>query len=246
MARQSRRPLILVTRPEPQASRFAAELGRQVGPEGILLSPVLGPVYLPVQVPPRAFTALVLTSETGAEAARRISAAGQTLPDLAYCVGTRTAAVARQAGFRVLSAAGDAAALVSFIQSQHRGGLLLYLHGRDTRGQVAEKLNLAGIETVALLCYAQEALPLTDQAIQAIRRDQPVVLPLFSPRSAEILVRQWAELGAKARPWVVALSPAVADLARGLNPERLIIAAHPDGASLLAALVPLVVAGGGS
>lgn len=231
MAAQSRPP-ILITRPEPQASRFARLLRAQDWVGRVHVSPLIEARDLPLQRPEGRFQGLILTSETAARAAGRLTG----LPSLAWCVGDRTAQVARALGFQAVSARGDADALVARILAERQPGPLLYLHGRDTRGNVAERLNSAGTETYSALIYAQEPRPLTPRAGRLIRGSDPLVLPVFSPRTAELLVAEWRRLGGRAPAHVVALSPAVARVAAPLPAAEVTLADRPDGESLLSAL----------
>lgn len=239
MAAQSRTlPAILLTRPEEQSRRFAAALGP--GAAGrIVISPLMAPRFSAPVLGPGGFEALVLTSQAGAEAARRISAAGQALPARAYCVGDSTAAAATAAGFEAISARGDAAALVALLLARRVPGPLLHLCGRDTAGAVAETLQAGGIPTVALLCYEQVAVPLSPSAITLLSGTKPVVVPLFSPRSAR-LFRAAAPAGPEAAPLLVAaMSAAVAAALPPLEPLRLVIAAEPTAAAMVAAVAAL-------
>ena len=144
------------------------------------------PEYLSPDLPQRDFAAVVLTSETGAEAARRISAAGCRLPKRAYCVGDRTALVAKAAGFQVQSAGADADALVALILSERSAGPLLFLRGQEVAGNIENSLNTAGTETLSSIVYAQFRQPLSGQAMHLLRGDTPVIVPLFSPRTTRI------------------------------------------------------------
>jgi uroporphyrinogen-III synthase len=196
------------------------------------VSPILEPVYLSPLLPDLRFRAVILTSEAAALAARNLSG----LPKLAWCVGDRTATVARRVGFDAHSANGDASDLFAAILMAAQPGPLLYLHGRETRGGFVQDLISAGIETHSVLAYEQNPRPLTPAALRLIRKTGPVILPIFSPRSAALLVTEWQEADAKAAPHVIALSQSVADSAAALHPASLTIAARPDGDSLLAAI----------
>lgn len=247
MATQSRAKTLLLTRPEPQAARFARRLAQEFGDTlRVVVSPLMQPRFLHPVLLPRSYAALVLTSETGVEAARRISAAGRALPRQALCVGDRTAKVAVACGFDAISAQGDADALVSLILSQRLAGPLLFLHGTETRGDVAKRLNSAGIETDSAVVYDQMAVSLTSEAIACLTSPDPVLLPLFSPRTAQLFVTEAGKAGRIAPLWLAALSPAVADAAAGLSIDRLEIAATPDADALVAAVHALLVAGGSS
>lgn len=247
MATQSRAKTLLLTRPEPQASRFAALAALRLGADlRIVVSPLMAPRFLAPDLPDRAFAALVLTSETGADAARRISAAGGRLPSRAICVGDRTAQVAQAAGFQAVSAQGDAAALVRFILDRAQAGPLLYLHGKDSRGDVAGLLNSGGIETVSAIVYDQIEAFLTDEAKAVLAQPDPVLLPLFSPRTARLFAAGIAQINHRAPLWVAALSRAVAAEAQVLAPEKLEIAGNPDADAVLVALDKLLRSGQGS
>ena len=166
------------------------------------------------------------------------------LPDLAFCVGDRTAWVARQMGFATVSAKGDAAALVDLILSQPKSPLL-HLCGREVRGDLAGPLSSHGIEVQDLMVYAQEEQPLSEEAAALLRHTQPVLMPIFSPRTARLLQAECHRVGAKAPVLVIAMSAAVAEAATGLSHTPPQVAAYPDGESMLAAVVDAWVAGQG-
>ena len=235
MTPQSRALPVILTRPAAQGDRFAADLrarfGHQVAP---ILSPLLAPVFLPVELPAGPFRAILLTSETGAQAAARLSG----LPRLAWCVGDRTAAAARALGFDARSAAGDADALVAAVLASGDAGPFLHLRGRDSRGDVAARLTAAGMPTRDLVVYVQEPQPLNDQALAYLAGAEPVIVPLFSPRTAQL----FAATAPKAPLYIAALSPTVAQALGQLPRQMLSVADRPDAAALLQALVPLIKA----
>ena len=231
MARQSH-PIILLTRAEAQSQSFADQIG------GALISPLMRPEFLSPALPPGDFAAVVLTSQTGAEAAGRISAAGGSLPKRAFCVGDRTAAAAQAAGFEMSSAAGNADDLLAHIISAAPEGRLLLLQGQDSVGDLGNRLNSAGIETVSQIIYRQIAQTLTDEAIAVLRGPATVILPIFSPRSARLLAIELRRIAAKAPVLVAALSPAVAE-AFEFPTVFTEIAARPDNAAMLRAVQTL-------
>jgi uroporphyrinogen-III synthase len=238
MARQSRALSILLTRPLAQGDRFAAALKEAFGESvRVVVSPLLAPEFFTPSLTGAKYGAVILTSETGAEAARRILATGQTLPRRAWCVGDRTAEAARAAGFDALSAQGDAEALIAAIKAADEGGPFLHLRGREARGAIAQTLNSAGIETQEAICYAQEAQPLTPAARDLLGQTGAVIVPLFSPRTAQLFADALGESTPPSAPLLlVCLSPAVAEAAQSLPAERCILASHPDAASMLEAI----------
>ena len=234
MARQSRHPPVLLTRPLPQGARFAAMLRDRFGPGlRIVASPLLAPALRPGPPPPGPFAAVILTSETGARAAARWR---DGLPRLAWCVGDRTAEVAAEGGFRARSAAGDADALVAAILADPPPGPVLHLRGGDSRGDVAARLAAAGLPARDLVVYDQRAQPLTDEAAALLTGAAPVLAPLFSPRTAARLAAERDRLALPAPLVLVALSAAVAGAAPPRAGDRAILAARPDAAAMLEAV----------
>lgn len=225
---------VLLTRPETQGARFASMLAEHFGSSlRTIATPLLQPRFIQPVLPDRLFRALILTSETGVAAARRISADHPGLPTLAFCVGETTAEKARAAGFRAQSADGDAEALIRLILSSCDEGPLLHLHGRDTRGNIADTLTSKGLETISAITYAQDPLQLSDEAAGVLCQSGPVLVPLFSPRTAAIFGDRVSELALKATLSVLALSPAVAAAIPSTLAKNVLISAKPTAAAML-------------
>jgi uroporphyrinogen-III synthase len=236
MVRQSRAspaPLVILTRPAGQGAEFAAQVARVFGADRVIVSPLMVTQYLPIVPRPAGFSALVLTSPAAVEAIRRDP---QLLPALAYCVGARTAAEARALGLIAQSADGTAEDLLRLVTRAHDRGRVLYLHGQDIRVDLAAALNSAGIETVSALAYRQVPAPLSDSARAALAGDEPLLLPVFSPRSAQILLAEIAGIHVRAPLHFVAISPAAAAPLRQNPACGLTIASTPDAAGVLDAM----------
>lgn len=238
MARQSRAPTILLTRPAGQSARFAEALRQALPAVQIVESPLMSPEFLHPALPAGPWQALVLTSETAAEAARRIVAEGHDLPREAFCVGDRSAAAARAAGFAPLSAAGDAADLLALIRNAAPQGRLLYLRGREVAADVEQHLEKSGICVDSLIVYAQQEQALNSQAIQLFHGDGRVIAPVFSPRSARLLASS-IPADRKAQLFVAAISQNAATAAEATGADRLVIAEHPDSPAMLRAVIAL-------
>lgn len=241
MARQSRAPVVLLTRPAPQSQRFAQALQARLPSVQVIVSPLMQTEWLHPPLPDRPFHALILTSETGAEAAGRLRATGTPLPATAFCVGPRTTEAARAAGFAAISADGDVHALAALIRAAHPQGPLLHIRGEDVAGNLTETLTNSGIETHSVTLYAQRPCPLSPAARTLLQAEGPVLVPLFSPRSAQILA-QALPADVKAPLWIAAISPAAATEAQALTPARLTIAPHPDGGNMLHTVLQMLSA----
>ncbi len=241
MARQSRAPVVLLTRPAPQSQRFAQALQARLPSVQVVVSPLMQTEWLHPPLPDRPFHALILTSETGAEAAGHLRAASIPLPETAFCVGPRTTDTARAAGFAAISADGDVHALAALIRAAQPQGPLLHIRGEDVAGNLAETLTNGGIETHSAILYAQRPCPLSPAALTLLQAADPVLVPLFSPRSAQILA-QALPADAKAPLWIAAISPAAATEAQALSPARLAVAPHPDGGNMLQTVLQMLSA----
>lgn len=238
MAIQSCTPAIVLTRPAPQSQRFARDLSARLGNIRVVISPLMKTVRLRPDILLLPYKAVIFTSETGVQAAAELPVA---LPKTAFCVGTRTATAAQQAGFEAQSADGDVVALARMIREHVPTGPLLHLRGRDAAGDLAEVLTKGGIEMHSAVVYTQEPQPLNAEALALFAQSDPVILPLFSPRSA-LLLSQALPKPLTSPLWVIAISQNAADAAQSLSPKRMVIAARPDGENMLQAVTEVVQA----
>lgn len=181
-------PAVLITRPEPAGRRFAARIA------GLGLRCVVAPLQRIVPVPHDARAlktakGLVFTSENA------VPFAGPGAGRPAFCVGPRTAERARAAGFVVTEGPGDAAGLMPMLQDLGPGWV--HPHG----AHLAARLPMPGV-----VVYDQQALPLPAEGMALLQGSAPVILPLFSPRSAGLAAG--AARDAAAPLWIAPISPA--------------------------------------
>ena len=228
---------VLLTRPHEQSLAFAAVLDSRFGDRlRCIVAPLMAPRFLSPQMPEGHFDAVIFTSLSAVDAARRLNA---PLPTRAFCVGARTAEAARAAGFVATSAEGDAGDLVAAILSDPPKGRLLHLRGQDSTGDVAERLTAHGITTIPVILYRQDPQPLTADATSLLQNPAPVILPIFSPRSAELLATA-LPAPSRARLHIAAMSASVAKAAAVLPHAALVIARQPDADSMLDAVGTLL------
>ncbi len=231
-------PALLLTRPRAEAESFLADLRRQAALGPVVISPLMRIVPVAAAVDPAGLAAVIFTSVNGV----RCGSARTGLPGLrAYCVGRRTTRAAQAAGFDAEMAGETAEQLLATLGRVRPAGRLLHLRGRHARGAVADRLAALGLRAEEVVVYDQQACDFTHEAHVLLDGERPVVLPLFSPRSAELVARQPR---ARAPLWIVALSPAVARAAAPLGAARLVIAARPERAAICAAVAGVL--GGGS
>ncbi len=164
---------------------------------------------------------LVFSSANGVNAAALLNV-DRSLP--AYCVGPATTQAAQNAGWDAQMRGATAQELVANLLKFKPRIPLLHLRGEHSRGNVAERLTESGLTTREQPIYRQQLLPLSDEASQAAEDNQPIIAPLFSPRTA----RHFADVWAGSAPlWLAAISEAAAEPLKTLRFERLKIADEP-------------------
>lgn len=212
------RPILLLTRPGDDSERTAARIGADV-----IVAPILQ--IVPVDHDGAALAqapGLVFTS------AHAVASAGPGRGRPAICVGERTGQVARDAGFAVIQGAGTADSLVPLIAASPVP--LVHPHGRH----LAQRLAVPGV-----VVYDQRPQPLTARARAALMGARPVVVPVYSPRSARLLAGMAA--GARAPLWLVAISDAAA-AAWTAPAARRAVADQPSGRAMDAAIRAMLAA----
>ena len=181
LAGSEHRPII-ITRPQRAAERTAEKL-RAAGADGgrIVISPL-------VEIAPTAAVsgldrgrAAVFTSENG------VLAAPMPPPGItAWCVGNRTASAARRRGYSAKAASGNAESLIDLLRQFRPEEPLIWLRGRHFAVDMESRLIALGLQVESAVVYDQAALKLSPEALDLLR-SAACVLPLFSPRTAEIL-----------------------------------------------------------
>jgi uroporphyrinogen-III synthase len=232
-------PTLLLTRPVAQSMRCAQSARAQLPLGQVIVAPVIDIVHRGIAIDASSYAGLIFTSVNGVDA---FAASSAIRARPVWCVGTRTAAAAQTAGFvQITSAAeggGDAEALIALLRDTSPATPLLHLRGGHARGDLAPRLSAAGLPCDAAIIYDQVACPLTEEALAALNGAAPVLIPLFSPRSATLC----AEAASKARAplYPVAISGAAARAWQALRPEAPIVAQRPDSAAMLDALSGIV------
>ncbi len=236
----SARPSLLLTRPKAQSLRFADAFRARFGAGWpVVISPLTELVFLSPELPQGRDQTLIFTSETGIAAFVQLT---ERRDMTVFCVGPRTAQAARDAGLSdVRTGASDAAALTAGIIDSGHVGPFLHIRGAHVAGDVAGILTSAGIRAAEAIAYDQPPLAMTPQAKDLIAAHDPVLLPLFSPRAAELVRLTTIETGD--RLLIAAISAGVAGIAEELGPLHMVIASRPDAPAMLDALGDLIERG---
>ena len=223
-------PTILLTRPQAQSEQFAAALRDRELRNVIVISPLLE--ILPTGNGEKldSFEEAIFTSRN---ALYFVPAAQKR----AWCVGDKTAEKARALGWDAVSADGNVDDLAAAIVAANPAAPLMHFHGEHSRGNLAKRLNQARIETHSCVVYTQKLLPLSEEAMALLSGTQPVIVPLFSPRSAGNFAKQ----GPYNAPLLgVAMSQAVIQEMHNFDAERVVMASKPTAEAMLECIESLI------
>ncbi len=231
---------VLVTRPEPDASRLAAELAA-MGLE-VSVDPLLGiEPCLPGGLSVAGIGGLVVTSRNALKAFSEHPSLPNARGLPLYVVGPATARLARDLGFStVIEGAATARELAPVITARHDRALgpLLQLRGDHVAFDLGSALSEAGIELREVTAYrsmaATELRPETRQLLADGRLNLVLVM---SPRTAEAWVRLVTAAGldrAASRPRYVCMSEAVARPLAALGAVATAVPARPNSQEMLA------------
>ncbi len=196
----------------------------------MVLSPLMRIEPCGTQPAPEGIAALIFTSRNGVQAFARKSRR-RDIP--CYTVGDATAALARAEGLDATSCSGDADRLVARMLADGVKGPCLHIRGEHGVGNIAARLTAGGIETTEAVLYRQVAQPLNAAALALLQREAPVIIPLFSPRTARLIS---VGFEGDAPKFVVAMSPAVAKAVDDARLQGVIVADAPDAAGMVEAI----------
>lgn len=233
---------LIVTRPEPDASRTAAAL-RARG-HNVDLVPLLHIAPEPAaELGEGPFGGIVITSANAARAIEAHPARTDFLALPVFAVGRRSADAARAAGFRdVTSADGDAGDLVRLVAARATRALpLLWLAGEDRAADLEALLAAKGITVRTVVVYRAVAATAFPPAVrEALAADAIDGVLHYSPRSAAVFGAIAIAAGIDLKSLQTRHFCLSAEIAEALAPEGLpgvAVASEPDEAALFA-LIP--------
>ena len=231
---------LLLTRPHDQAFRFSKNLVRLgITSKNILVDPITKIEGVDVLYNFSSVRGLLITS---ANAVAYLPAAlvGSKLPT--FCVGEATTRAALKQGLMAQHLAGTAQDLYNVLSGRFLEGPLLHLRGTYTTLDFEAYFRDTPIEVQNLIIYQQIAQDLRPETYTLLRGTVPIVLPIFSPRSAGLLCGldlNWA------LHTCVAISEAVGTLCRTAGFGQVLVSPEPSAGSLLSTLTPLFIEKGG-
>ena len=177
-------------------------------------------------------SSFVVTSQNGA---RRLPETQEGI--VVFCVGDRTAQIASELGYVTKSAKGDVDDLLSLINRRDEIGPLVHVRGVHTSGDLVAKLSAQGHQASEWIAYDQREQPLSADAKLALNGKKPIILPLFSPRTASLLLAQ-GPFSAPIHP--IGMSQAVLDALGSMQTHPPRVAARPTADAMLTEIEALL------
>ena len=101
---------------------------------------------------------------------------------------------------------------------------MVHIRGKHTVGNLCGSLKKSEFSCLEIIGYNQEPLKIKKQNLQKIQSGRPVILPIFSSRSAKLLQSNIDLTGFN----VVAISEAVAQILTGVELGELVISKKPN------------------
>ncbi len=229
---------LLVTRPEPDGERTAADL-RALGHD-VILAPLLRVELVPdADLGNGPWAAILLTSANGARAIAAHKRRGELIALPMLAVGEASAAAARSAGFSdVTSAGGDGGDLARLGAAKFAGAgkPLLYLAGQERARDLGGELAPGGVQVDTAVVYRTVKATAFPVGIQAALQEGAVDGVLhFSRRSVEAYLACAQDLpGPALNPVHYCLSARAAEPLLAAGAARIRVATRPDEAGMLA------------
>lgn len=216
--------ILLMTRPLLDAQNFVARLGARVRDVQVIYAPLMEIVQSAPCPALNGVDGVIFSSANGVDAAP--DGAGMR----AFCVGQRTTDRAARKGYDARLMGQDADQLVAALKKEATGTCLIHICGTHRRGQISERLQEYGMRVDVVQVYDQRMLPLTDQAQSALSGEVPVILPLFSPRTAAHFITQ---RGSACAATALVLSRAVAQVIPADVFDKVVIVPEPTGDAMI-------------
>lgn len=220
---------VLVTRPEPGASRTALRLA-EAGYQPVVV-PLSEIVPLEPQVATGAFQAVAISSANATRhAPNALVARLAGLP--VFAVGDASAVAAREAGFaNIHSSAGSAAELARDIAAGvRRPARIAYLCGRVRRDALESELSEAGFEVTAIETYDTRIRTPSGQEVTGLDTAPIAAALVYSAEAAAALSGLAKSHSATIfrDTTFIAISERVAERLIAVAPGRVISAVTPD------------------
>ena len=216
---------MIMTRPAPSNSAFISQLPVAVREKlSIIENPLIRIRQLGVDPHLTSGEAVIFTSSNAVNAVP--DGEGRT----AYCVGERTSQTALKAGWQAQVMGRNVEELIAGLKKIGPQFPLCHLRGKHIRQDIVDALSPQGFDVRQVAVYDQELLPLGELARHAITQDYPVIVTLFSPRTAQHFA---ASVVSVSQLHILALSDAVADECARIDGTKTVVAERPDAQAMV-------------
>ena len=212
--------ILLLTRPLGGNERFCLKIKHLLYSCEILDNPIQRIDFLPSLSKVNKNSVLIFTSANGLRAAKKHNLINKKC----FVVGANTKKIAVSFGYDVLGFSKDQENLLKLIKSKKPTESMVHIRGKHTVGNLCDALKRNQFSCLDIIGYNQEPLKIKKQNLQKIHSGRPVILPIFSSRSAELLQSNLDLTGLN----VIAISEAVAKIVTGVELGELVISKKPD------------------
>ena len=212
--------ILLLTRPLGGNERFCLKIKHLLYSCEILDNPIQKIDFLPSLGKVNKNSVLIFTSVNGLRAAKKHNLINKKC----FVVGANTKKIAVSFGYDVLGFSKDQENLLKLIKSKKPTESMVHIRGKHTVGNLCDALKRNQFSCLDIIGYNQEPLKIKKQNLQKIHSGRPVILPIFSSRSAELLQSNLDLTGFN----VIAISEAVAKIVTGVELGELVISKKPD------------------
>ncbi|MEP6065980.1 MAG: uroporphyrinogen-III synthase [Paracoccaceae bacterium] len=152
----------------------------------------------------------------------------------AFCVGPATTKAALANNWQAKMMGSTANSLVVALSDiALPDAPLVHLSGRHTRGNIAQRLTAKGTPVRHVVIYEQRGQHLSNEAKSTITGNEPVFIPLFSPRTARQLA---IEIDTAPSATIIALSRNVAAEVTDLGVAVQFVADEPNAKAMVTAI----------
>ena len=212
--------ILLLTRPLDGNARFCLKIKHLLNKCEILDSPIQKIEFLPSLSKVNKNAVLIFTSVNGLRAAEKHNLTNNRC----FVVGKNTKKIAVSFGYEVLGFSKDQENLLKLIKSKKPTESMVHIRGKHTVGNLCASLKKSEFSCLEIIGYNQEPLKIKKQNLRKIQSGRPVILPIFSSRSAKLLRSNIDLSGFN----VVAISEAVAQILTGVELGELVISKKPN------------------
>ena len=224
--------ILLLTRPLGGNERFCLKIKHLLYSCEILDNPIQKIDFLPSLSKVNKNSVLIFTSVNGLRAAKKHNLINKKC----FVVGANTKKIAVSFGYDVLGFSKDQENLLKLIKSKKPTESMVHIRGKHTVGNLCDALKRNQFSCLDIIGYNQEPLKIKKQNLQKIHSGRPVILPIFSSRSAELLQSKLDLTGFN----VIAISEAVAKIITGVELRELVISKKPDLKSMQEATLAIL------